>query len=62
MGEGKGDQRLIQGAVQGDEVSLSVLLARSRPQLCNYVSGRIPSDLSRVVGSEDIVQEAHVIA
>ena len=50
----------IQRAINGDEIALQVILARSRVQLHAYVSNRIPQHLVRVIDAEDIVQEAHI--
>jgi RNA polymerase sigma-70 factor (ECF subfamily) len=54
------ESRSIQRAIDGDEIALQVILARSRAQLRAYVSNRIPEHLARVLDAEDIVQEAHI--
>ena len=53
------DSQLLR-AVQGDQVALKALLAQSRDQLHQYLSGKIPADLSSVVDADDLVQEVHI--
>jgi RNA polymerase sigma-70 factor (ECF subfamily) len=54
------EQVFIQNACAGDEVALKVLLARSRPGLCDYVSRKTPGALAKAIDPEDIVQDAHI--
>ena len=51
---------LIDRAVRGDEVALTILLTQSRGRLCGYLCAKIPSNLSGQIDADDIVQEAHV--
>jgi len=53
------EESLIEQAVAGDEVSLTLLLTESREQLCRLIAGKTSRDLQRVVTADDIVQEAH---
>jgi len=53
------EDSLVEQAVAGDEVSLTLLLTESRGPLCRLVAGKIPRDLQRIAAADDIVQEAH---
>ena len=57
------DQRqadLVQRAVGGDELALTLLLRDSRKRMCIYLSGRVPADLRGTIDPDDVVQDAHV--
>jgi len=49
----------IRRAVRGDAVALTLLLTRSRRDVCAYIARHIPSDLRGQLDADDIVQEAH---
>ena len=51
---------LVQRAVGGDELALTLLLKDSRRRLCGYLAGRIPADLRGTIDPDDVVQDAHV--
>src|SRR5262245_56255377 len=51
---------LLEGAISGDAAALKTLLLQSYATLRQYIASRIPSELSRLIDPEDIIQEAHV--
>ncbi len=48
-------QRLVERAVEGDPISLKLLLTESYAELGRYIASKIPSALARTVDPEDIV-------
>ena len=59
MEAAKRQRELVQRAVDGDEVALTLLLTESRAELCEYVSGKISPSVHRLLSADDVVQEAH---
>ena len=51
---------LVQRAIRGDKVALTILLARSRGALLVRIGRRISPKLQSVVAPEDIVQDTHI--
>lgn len=56
------DDRVVEKAVSGDRVAMTLLLHRSRRRLAESIAFRIPSDLRGEMDSEDIVQDAQISA
>lgn len=52
----------IQRAVRGDAVALTLLLTRSRRDVCAYIARHIPADLRGMLDADDVIQEAHAEA
>jgi RNA polymerase sigma-70 factor, ECF subfamily len=57
-----GDDRIVENAVSGDRVALTLLLHRTRRRLVESIAFRIPSDLRSELDSEDVVQDAQISA
>ncbi len=51
---------LIKRAANGDAVAITLLLADSRQRLRDHLEKRIPSDLRRTIGADDLVQETQI--
>ena len=54
------DPDVVRRAVNGDSISLKLLLTDSHERLCERIARRIPTRLQSVLDAEDIVQEAHI--
>lgn len=53
---------LIQRAVAGDQVALTLLLKDGRRRLCERLVGRVPGELRATIDVDDLAQQAHVVA
>lgn len=53
---------IIQRAVRGDAVALTLLLTRSRRDVCAYIARHIPADLRGSLDADDVIQDAHAEA
>jgi RNA polymerase sigma-70 factor, ECF subfamily len=62
MASGDPQVETIQRAVRGDAVALTLLLTRSRRDVCGYVARHVPADLRGALDADDVVQEAHAEA
>lgn len=51
---------LLERAAMGDAVALTLLLTKSRSNVCHTVSRRIPARLRGAIDADDMVQMAHV--
>ena len=60
MDDSTRQKSLVERAIQGDQVALTVLLTESRGPLCARLLHKIPSDLRGALDPDDIAQEAHV--
>lgn len=54
------ESALIKRAANGDSVAITLLLADSRQRLRDHLENRIPLDLRRTIGAEDLVQETQI--
>lgn len=60
MDDATRQQSLMERAIRGDEVALTMLLTESRSRLCARLFRKIPTDLRGALDPDDIAQEAHV--
>jgi RNA polymerase sigma factor (sigma-70 family) len=49
----------LKRAIAGDEAALSRLLAEIEPQLTAYITRKLPADVARTVGVDDIISMTH---
>lgn len=54
------ESALIKRAANGDSVAITLLLADSRQRLRDHLEKRIPLDLRRTIGADDLVQETQI--
>jgi RNA polymerase sigma factor (sigma-70 family) len=51
---------LVTQAIRGDEAAIKLLLVQIKPRLAAYVARKLPADVARTVGVEDIILETYV--
>ena len=60
MGNNTPELTLLQRAVGGDPVAVTVLLTQAHSRLRTHIERRVPVDLRSTVEADDIIQEAQV--